>query len=78
MSRFSLKHRLETIETFGIPVKYKTKLGENGVNRIYHSGIYNDMKGSHHRLRERFTNRISNFLGFILFILKKTFIMSGE
>jgi hypothetical protein len=37
----------------------------------------NDMEGYHHRLRERFTNRISNFWGFMLFILKETFIMKG-
>ena len=37
----------------------------------------NDMEGYHHRLRERFTNRISNFWGFMLFILKETFIMHG-
>jgi len=35
------------------------------------------MEGYHHRLRERFTNRISNFCDFMLFILKETFIMSG-
>ena len=35
------------------------------------------MEGYHHRLRERFTNRISNFWGFMLFILKETFIMKG-
>jgi hypothetical protein len=41
MSRFSKKHRprdpiLETIETFDIPVEYRTTLGENGVNFIIH------------------------------------------
>ena len=30
----------------------------------------NDMEGYHHRLRERFTNRIVNYWGFMLFILK--------
>ena len=35
------------------------------------------MEGYHHRLREGFTNRISNFWGFILFILKETFMMHG-
>ena len=35
----------------------------------------NDMEGYHHRLRERFTNRISNFWGFKHFILKETFII---
>jgi len=37
----------------------------------------NDMEGYHHRLRERFTNRISNFWGFMLFIVKETFILKG-
>ena len=37
----------------------------------------NDMEGYHHRLRESFTNWISNFWGFMLFILKETFIMHG-
>jgi len=41
MSKFPLKHRprdpiLETIETFDIPVEYRTTLGENGVNFIIH------------------------------------------
>jgi len=35
------------------------------------------MEGYNHRLRERFNNRISNFWGFMLFILKETFIMKG-
>ena len=35
----------------------------------------NDMEGYHHRLRERFAYRISNFWGFMLFILKVTFMM---
>ena len=41
MSRFPLKHRpldptLETIETFEIPVEYRTTLGDNGVDFIIH------------------------------------------
>ena len=32
----------------------------------------NDMEGYHHRLRERFTNRITNFWGFMLFMLKES------
>ena len=35
----------------------------------------NDMEGYHHRLRERFTNRITNFWGFMLFMLKESCIM---
>ena len=35
------------------------------------------MEGYHHRLRERFTNRISNFWGFMLITLIETFIMQG-
>ena len=37
----------------------------------------NDMEGYHHRLRERFINRITNFWGFMLFMLKETCIMHG-
>ena len=37
----------------------------------------NNMEGYHYRLRERFTNRITNFWGFMLFILRETFIMHG-
>jgi hypothetical protein len=35
----------------------------------------NDMEGYHHRLRERFTNRITNFWGFMLFMLNESCIM---
>jgi len=35
----------------------------------------NDLEGYHHRLRERFTNRITNFWGFMLFMLKESCIM---
>jgi hypothetical protein len=35
----------------------------------------NDMEGYHHSLRERFTNRITNFWGFMLFMLKESCIM---
>ena len=37
--------------------------------------MINDMEGYHHRLRERFTNRITNFWGFMLFMLKESCIM---
>ena len=37
----------------------------------------NDMEGYHHRLRERFVNRISNLWRFMLFMLKETCIMHG-
>jgi hypothetical protein len=37
----------------------------------------NEMEGYHHRLSERFTDWISNFWGFMLFILKETSIMNG-
>ena len=37
----------------------------------------NYMEGYHHRFSERFTDRISNFWGFMLFILKETSIMHG-
>jgi len=30
------------------------------------------MEGYHHRLRERFTNRVTNFWGFMLFMLKES------
>ena len=33
------------------------------------------MEGYHHRLRERFTNRITNFWGFMLFMLEEFCIM---
>jgi hypothetical protein len=33
------------------------------------------MEGYHHRLRERFTNRITNFWGFMLFMLNESCIM---
>ena len=35
----------------------------------------NDMEGYHHRFRERFTNRITNFWGFMLFMLNESCIM---
>jgi len=35
----------------------------------------NDMEGYHHRLRERFTNRVTNFWGFMLFMLNESCIM---
>ena len=35
------------------------------------------MEGYHHRLRERFINRVTNFWGFMLFMLKETCIMHG-
>jgi hypothetical protein len=35
------------------------------------------MEVYHHRLRERFTNRITNFWGFMPFMLKETFVMHG-
>jgi hypothetical protein len=37
----------------------------------------NDLEGYHHRLRERFTNRVTNFWGFMLFILKESYLQSA-
>jgi hypothetical protein len=35
------------------------------------------MEGYHHRLRERYTNRVTNFWGFMLFMLKETCLMNA-
>jgi len=37
----------------------------------------NDLEGYHHRLRERFTNRVTYFWGFMLFILKESYLQSA-
>ena len=37
----------------------------------------NDLEGYHHRLRERFTNRVTNFWGFMLFIIKESYLQSA-
>ena len=37
----------------------------------------NDLEGYHHRLRERFTNRVTNFWSFMLFILKESYLQSA-
>ena len=37
----------------------------------------NYLEGYHHRLRERFTNRVTNFWGFMLFILKESYLQSA-
>jgi len=39
------------------------------VNDLNDHRTNNDMEGYHHRLRERFTNRVTNFWGFMLFLL---------
>ena len=38
---------------------------------------YHHMEGYHHRLRERFTNRVTNFWGFMLFMIKETCLMNA-
>ena len=45
------------------------------INDLNDHRTNNDMEGYHHRLRERFTNRITNFWGFMLFMLKETCLM---
>ena len=37
----------------------------------------NDLEGYHHRLREIFTNRVTNFWGLMLFILKVSYLQSA-
>ena len=37
----------------------------------------NILEGYHHRLRERFKNRVTNFWGFMLFILKESYLQSA-
>ena len=47
------------------------------VNDLNDHRTNNDMEGYHHRLRERFTNRVINFWGFMLFMLKETCLMNA-
>ena len=47
------------------------------VNDLNDHRTNNDMEGYHHRLRERFTNRVTNFWGFMLFMLKETCLMNA-
>ena len=65
--------------TTDLTVNYinNNKIPQWNVHDLNDHRTNNDMEGYHHRLRERFTNRISNFWGFMLFILKETFIMKG-
>ena len=47
------------------------------VNDLNDHRTNNDMEGYHHRLRVRFTNRVTNFWGFMQFMLKETCLMNA-
>jgi len=73
-----LINNINSLTTY-LTVNYinNNKIPQWNVHDLNDHRTNNDMEGYHHRLRERFTNRISNFWGFMLFILKETFIMKG-
>ena len=77
-TELQLINNINSLTTY-LTVNYinNNKIPQWNVHDLNDHRTNNDMEGYHHRLRERFTNRISNFWGFMLFILKETFIMKG-
>jgi len=69
MLELQLINNINSLTTY-LTVNYSNnnKIPQWNVHDLNHHRTNNDMEGYHHRLRERFTNRISNFWGFMLFI----------
>jgi hypothetical protein len=78
MSRCAVKNNINLLNTY----LRRHYINANNImlwniNQLNDHRTNNDMEGYHYRLRERFTNRVTNFWGFMLFMLKETCLMNA-